>query len=222
MWTYEVGTKWETDDHRLSLDSDIFYNDYSNFIGQNSLAPSKFGGFTAINLNTGKVQSYGAEVEADWHPTQRLDFNAGLTLLHARITDGSEYVQTTGMPLPDNRILFTPDWNFDLNGSYTQPIGDDSLRFDGTLIGKGDRVGSTLTPTSVPQLPAYLLVNSSITYTHGRYQLALFATNLTNTKYFESYLDSSLLTTAGLGPVAHNLGVLGDLRRVGVRAAYKF
>ncbi len=222
VWTYELGTKWETDDHKLSVDADVFYNDYSNFIGQNSLAPTAGGSFVAINLNTGQVESYGAELEADWRPTRRWDFSAGLTLLHARITNGSEYEETTKMPLPSDRILFTPDWNFDLNGSYTQPIGDDALRFDGTLIGKGDRVGSTLTPTSVPVLPAYLLVNASITYIHGPYQLALFATNLTNTKYYESYLDSSLLSTAGLGPYAHDLGILGDLRRVGVRASYKF
>ncbi len=223
VWTYELGTKWESSDRTLSADADIFYNDYSNFIGQNSLYPCGGGTFCAINLNTGAVQSYGAEVEGDWRPTQRWDFSAGLTLLHARITDGSEYEKTTTLPLPSDRILFTPDWNFDLNGSYTQPIGDDSLRFDGTLIGKGDRVGSTLTPSSVPVLPAYLLVNTSITYIHGRYQLAAFATNLTNTKYFESYLDSSLLSTAGFPPpLVHNLGVLGDLRRVGVRASYKF
>ena len=223
VWTYEVGSKWESGDHKMSLDADVFYNDYSDFIGQNSLAPAAGGGFVAINLNTGQVQSYGAELEADWRPTERWDFNAGLTYLHARITNGSEYVQTTGMPLPSDRILFTPDWNFDLNGSYTQPIGDDSLRFDGTLIGKGDRVGSTLTPASVPVLPAYMMVNTSITYIHGRYQLAAFATNLTNTRYFESYLDSSLLSTAGFPPaLSHNLGVLGDLRRVGVRASYKF
>ena len=223
VWTYELGTKWESLDRTLSVDADVFYNDYSNFIGQNSLAPLSSGGFGAINLNTGQVESYGAEAEADWHPTRRWDFNAGVTLLHARITNGSEYVDTTGMPLPSNRILFTPDWNFDINGSYTQPIGDDSLRFDGTVIAKGDRVGSTLTPTSVPELPAYAIVNTDITYTHGRYQLAVFATNLTNTKYFESYLDGSLLSTAGFPPpLVHNLGVLGDLRRVGVRAQYKF
>jgi iron complex outermembrane receptor protein len=223
VWTYEVGTKFETDDHKLAVDADIFYNDYSNFIGQNSLAPCGGGAFCADNLNTGQVTSYGAELEAQYHPTERWDFSGGLTLLHARITNGSEYVQTTGMALPTDRILFTPDWNFFANGSYTQPIGSDSLRFDGTLIGKGDRVGSTLSPASVPVLPSYYLVNGSITYLHGRYQLALFATNLTNTKYFESYLDSSLLSVAGFPPfLSHNLGILGDLRRVGVRASYKF
>jgi iron complex outermembrane receptor protein len=123
VWTYETGAKVELLDRKLSFDTALFYNDYSNFIGQNSLAPSTngSGAFVAINLNTGKVQSYGAELEASYRPTERLNFSTGLTLLHARITDGSEYVQTTGMALPSDRILFTPDWNFYVNGSYTQP-----------------------------------------------------------------------------------------------------
>ena len=222
VWTYEVGAKVETDDHRLSLDSALFYNDYSDFIGQNSLAPCG-PVFCADNLNTGKVQSYGVEFEAVWRPTERLDFGAGLTLLHARITDGSEYTTTTTLPLPSNRILFTPDWNFYVNGGYTQPIGADNLRFDATVIGKGDRVGSTLSPASVPVLPAYYLTNASIAYNHEHLQIALYATNLFDTRYYESYLDKSLLTTAGFGgPLANNLGIQGDRRRVGVRASYKF
>ena len=224
VWTYETGAKFETADHKLSLDGDIFYNDYRDFIGQNSLAPGPGGTFIAINLNTGTVQSYGAELEADYRPTERWAFNAGVTLVHARITDGSDYFETTGFAVASNRILFTPDWNFDLNGSYTQQIGEDSLRFDGTLIGKGDRVGSSLSASSVPLLPAYLMGNASITYVHGRYQIAVFATNLTDTKYWESYLDKSLLSKAL--PTApflwNNLGILGDRRRVGVRASYKF
>ena len=92
-----------------------------------------------------------------------------------------------------------------------------------TEIGKGDRVGSTLTPASVPVLPAYYLTNASIAYNHDHLLVALFATNLFDTKYFESYLDKSLLTTAGFPPpLSHNLGIQGDRRRVGVRASYKF
>ena len=224
VWTYEVGAKTESQDHRLSADVAVFYNDYNDFIGQNSLAASTTGvGFVAINLNTGHVQSYGVEIEAQYRPIDRLAFSTGITLQHARITDGSEYVQTTGMPLPSDRILFQPDWNFYANASYTYPIGADDLRWDGTLIGKGDRVGSTLSPASVPKLDPYYLVNTSLTYTHGRIELSLFATNLFNEKYLESYLDSSLLTTAGFPAfLAHNLGIQGDRRRVGVRVGYKF
>ena len=226
VWTYELGTKDEFLERRLSVDVAFFYNDYDDFIGQNSLAPSTVapGSFVAINLNTGHVESYGAEVEATYRPTQRLTFSTGITLQHARITDGSEYTQTTGLPLPSERILFTPDWNFYVNGSYNQPIfNGDHLRFDATVIAKGDRVGSTLSAASVPELDPYALLNLSVTFTHGPYEVAVFGTNVTNTKYLESYLDSSLLTVAGFPPaLSHNLGIQGDRGRYGVRASYKF
>jgi len=64
VWTYELGTKFDAFDRRLTINADVFYNDYKDFIGQNSLAPNTSGGFVAINLNTGTVESYGAEVEA--------------------------------------------------------------------------------------------------------------------------------------------------------------
>ncbi|MCE3520116.1 TonB-dependent receptor, partial [Escherichia coli] len=65
VWTYELGTKFSGMNSRLTVNADIFYNDYNDFIGQNSLAPSSTGaGFVAINLNTGHVESYGAEIEA--------------------------------------------------------------------------------------------------------------------------------------------------------------
>jgi iron complex outermembrane receptor protein len=225
VWTYETGTKLELLNRKLTFDTAIFYNDYSNFIGQNSLAPSTIvpGSFVAVNLNTGKVQSYGAEIEAAYRPTERLAFSTGISLLHARITDGSEYVQTTGMPLPDDRILFTPDWNFYANASYTHPLGNDALRLDGTVIGKGDRIGSTLSAASVPVLAPYFLTNASIAYLHDHIEVALFGANIFDAKYLESYLDRSLLTTAGFPPpLANNLGIQGDRRRYGVRASYKF
>jgi iron complex outermembrane receptor protein len=225
VWTYELGVKLATLNRKLSVEADVFYNDYDNFIGQNSLAPSTIvpGSFVAINLNTGHVTSYGAELEAQYRPTERWAFSTGITLEHARITDGSEYVETTGMPLPSDRILFLPDWNFFVDGNYSHPIGADILRFDATVIGKGDRIGSTLSPASVPVLSPYFLVNGTIGYIHGHIEFDLFATNLFNTKYLESYLDSSLLTVAGFPPaLSHNLGIQGDRRRVGIRATYKF
>lgn len=224
VWTYELGEKYETSDHKLILDADVFYNNYSNYIGQNSLAPSTSGvGFVAINLNSGQVESYGAELEAQYHPTPRWDFSGQLTLMHARITNGSEYVETTDMPLPTSRILFVPDWDFTLNGGYTQPLGDDqALRFDATVIAKGDRVGSTLSPASVPVMPAYALVNGDITWTRGHVALSVFGTNLTDTKYMTSYLDGSLLAVATSGVFHYNLSIPADRRRVGVRVKYAF
>ena len=226
VWTYELGTKLSVLDRKISLNADVFYNDYKHFIGQNALAPIP-GGYTAINLNTGTVRSYGAEFEVHARPTPNWRIDGGLTLLHARITDQSEYVALIGERLPSNRILFVPDWNFNIGSNYTVPLPhDDALVFDASLIGKGSRVGSSLDPATSPKLASYYLVNGSITLRIAKgYEVSVFATNLFNEKYIESYLDKSLLVkaTGALAPlVASDLAIQGDRRRVGIRASVKF
>jgi iron complex outermembrane recepter protein len=223
--TEEIGAKMDTLNHRLSIDTDVFYNNYAHFIGQNSLAPSAGGAFVAINLNSGHVISYGAELETHFKATQRWRLDAGLTLLHARINNQSEYIETTGYALPTDRILFTPDWNYNVDAHYTVPMRDgrDALEFMIGAVGKGSRAGSSLSPTVAPVLSPYSLVNTSMTYRLPHLEIAVFASNLFNKKYFESYIDSSSLTRAGLPAfIASDLGVEGDLRRVGIRAKYSF
>lgn len=224
--TSEVGAKYQALEHRLSIDADVFYNNYAHFIGQNSLAPSTGGvGFVAINLNSGQVKSYGAELEAHFNATRQWRFDAGLTLLHSRIVNQGEYEETTGSSLPSNRILFTPDWNYNLDSSYTFPMvnGRDFMELMLGTVGKGSRTGSSLDPAVAPVLSSYSLINASLTYRMPHLELALFGTNLLDRQYFESYIDSSALIKAGLpAALASDLGLMGDRRRVGIRGKYSF
>ncbi len=225
VWTYEAGTKFSAFGNRLSVDTDVFYNDYSDFIGQNALAPSTTGaGFVAVNLNSGQAETYGWEAELHARPTQAWRIDAGITLLHARVTNDDEFLRTTGYPLSSNHILFVPDWNFNAGTSYTQPISDDdNLVFAVDVIGKGSRLGSSLNPAVAPFLRAYVLTNPSITWQHKNIAVSLFATNLFDTRYVESYLDQSLLVRAGVPPpIGSDLSIQGDRRRVGLRASYRF
>jgi iron complex outermembrane recepter protein len=224
--TSELGTKFQALDHRLSIDADVFYNNYAHFIGQNSLAPSTGGvGFVAINLNSGQVKSYGAELESHFNATHEWRFDAGVTLLHSRIVNQGEYEETTGTSLPGNRILFTPDWNYNLDTSYTFPMvnGRDFLELMVGTVGKGSRTGSSLDPAVSPVLSSYTLINASLTYRMPHLEFALFGTNLLDRQYFESYIDSSALIRAGLpAGLASDLGLMGDRRRVGIRGKYSF
>ena len=224
VWTYELGTKFAVLNRKLSVDAAVFYNDYDDFIGQNSLAPSTTGaGFVAINLNTGHVESYGAEGEAHWRVTDNWRIDAGLTLLHARITDDSQYFRTTGTHVSTDRVIFTPDWNFNLGTDYVVPLGPNQLVFDAVLLGKGDRPGSSLDPNSAPVLKSYYLVNGSIAYRlSSGIEVAVYGTNLFDETYIESYIDKSALVRAGLGAIASNLAIPGDRRRVGVRASLRY
>lgn len=220
VWTYELGNKFTSEDGRLTLNTSIYYNDYSHYIGQNSLTPA----LIAVNLNTGDVTSYGVEVEGVWRPTDAFTLQGGLTYNHARITDDSEYEAVIGTSLPSDRILFQPDWNFFVTPSYTIPLGGGDLRFDATAIYKGERAGSSLSPTFSPMLEGYYLLNGNISYSRDEWTVALWGTNLTDEEYYDSYLDRSLLGAlfGDASPITRNLGIMGDGRRVGVRVSARF
>tara|TARA_R110002110_G_scaffold415785_2_gene655801 strand:- start:6738 stop:8858 length:2121 start_codon:yes stop_codon:yes gene_type:complete len=225
VWTYEVGSKTQLLDGRLNMNLAAFYNDYEDFIGQNALAPNQDvpESFVTIDLNTGDVESYGAELEIDYSPAERWLFDASLTLLHARVTDDSRFRETTGFGLPTDKILFTPDWNFHIAGNYILPLGSDSLTFNLGLTGKGEREGSSLSETFSPTLEEYYLVDGFVSYRRGNLEVALFGKNLLNEEYFESYIDQSVLQRAGLpAPLISSLGIPGAERRVGVRVSLEF
>ena len=222
VWTYEVGAKLQAVDRRLVLSTAAFYNDYKHFIGQNSLAPRTDGaGIIGINLNTGDVTSYGVEAEFTFRATEAWTIRGGGTLMHARITDDSEYTAVTGRQLPSDRIIFQPDWQVSLGTDYVFDVGADTITLSAGLVGKGERKGSSLSETFSPTLEAYWLMNGSITYRHDNVEAALFVTNLFDADYYESYIDSSVLTVAGL-PALGSLGIIGDRRRVGVRLGVDF
>lgn len=219
VWTYEIGDKFTNESRTLTVNTAIYYNDYSHYIGQNALTPQ----LIAVNLNTGDVESYGVEVEAVWSPNDIFQLKAGGTWNHARITDDSEFAAIIGHGLPSDRILFQPDVNGYVSGNVTYPVGPGDLRMDVTASYKGERVGSTLSPTTFPTLEGYTIVNANIAYEWDRYTVALFATNLFDADYYDSYLDKSLLAAFGFpAPMVRELGITGDHRRVGVRLSAKF
>jgi iron complex outermembrane receptor protein len=222
VWTYEIGSKLATSDRAFSLQGAIFYNDYSDMIGQNSLAPMVGGGgIVGINLNTGDAESYGVEIEFDAQLSDAWSIRGGGMLQRARITDDSRYVATTGRQLPSDRIPFNPDWNLNLQTDYVVPVGRGELTLTGGIVGKGDRVGASLSETFSPKLDDYFLANASIIYRIDNLEMAIFSNNLFEEEYYESYIDSSTLTVAGL-PALGSLGQIGDGRRVGFRVGYSF
>lgn len=220
VWTYEVGNKFTTADNALMLNVALYYNDYENYIGQNSLTPA----LIAVNLNTGDVESFGAELEGAWRPTDAFAVQGGVTYNHARITDDSAYRRVIGSGLASDRILFQPDWNLFVTPSYTIPVPGGDLRLDTTVTYKGERAGSSLSPTFSPTLEGYTLVNANVAYNTRNWTVALFGTNLTDEEYYDSYLDRSLLAAlfGSANPITRNLGIMGDGRRVGVRLSAKF
>lgn len=218
-WTYEGGIKYATP--AVSLSGTVFYSDYKDYIGLNSIAPAVGGGLVTVDLNTGDVESYGIELEAMVRPVPNWTLRSGLTWMHARITDDSAYRSVTGMTLSSDRLTFQPDWTASFSSDYRIETGSDSdVTLSAGLVGKGKRLAATLNPATPTFLDSYWLTNASVAYRTGPVEVALFANNIFNTKYFESYIEKTTLALAGLP--ASDLGITGDRRRYGVRASLKF
>lgn len=225
VWTYELGTKLTALDRRLSVNADVFYNDYNDFIGPNAIAPSTSGaGFVTVDLNAGHVTSYGFESEVNWNVTNAWNLHGSVTLLHARVTNDDEFVQVAGYALPGERIPFVPDWNFLLGTRYKVQINaQDDVSFNADEVAKGSRTGGSLDPTVDPLLKPYYLFNPSIEYHHNNIEVALFGTNVFNERYLENYFDKSYLVRAGFtGNLVSSLSIPGERGRYGVRFSVKY
>ena len=220
-WTYEVGSKYVSPDRVLSVSGNVFYSDYSDYIGLNSIAPATGGGLVTVDLNSGDVESYGAELEATVRPVTNWSINGSVTYVHARLTDSTPYTLVTGRTLPSDRLTFQPDFSGNLYSDYTIPLGgEDTLTLTGGVVAKGKRLAATLNQTTPTILKGYALVNAAITYRSGPLELAAFANNILQQDYFDAYIEKTTLALAGLP--ASDLGIIGDRRRIGVRLGFRF
>lgn len=219
-WTYEIGSKYASPDGRGSLAGAIFYNDYTDYIGLNSIAPAEGGGLVTVDLNSGDVESYGIELEGQYRPVPAWSFSGGVTLMRARLTDTTPYTETTGRTLSSDRLTFQPDWSANLATDYTFDLGDGEFVLSGNVTGKGKRLAGTLNETTPTFLDSYWLVGASATYRTGPFEIAAFVSNAFDEDYWESYIERTTLVLAGLPP--SDLGIQGDGRRYGVRTSLRF
>ena len=219
-WTYEVGARYNTDDRRFGLSGAVFFSDYTDYIGLNSIAPATGGGLVTVDLNSGDVESYGFEIETTFRPVPQWTLSGNFSYVHARLTNTDAYTATTGRVLSSDRLTFQPDYTFAVNSDYEVPIGDDTLTFSLGATGKGERLAATLNQTTPTFLDGYVLVNAQVTYAHGPFEFSLFATNALNEDYWESYIERTTLALAGLP--ASDLGIVGDRGRYGARVRFAF
>ncbi|RVQ69714.1 TonB-dependent receptor [Croceicoccus ponticola] len=219
-WTYEVGAKYGAPGGNAGIAGALFYNDYKDYIGLNSIAPAAGGGLVTVDLNSGDVETYGVELEGFVKPVPAWSVSGGLTLMHARFTDSSAYTQTTGRTLSSDRLTFQPDWSANLATDYTIDLGASEFVLSANVTGKGKRLAATLNQTTPTLLDGYWLVGGSATYRTGPVQISAFVSNLFKEEYWESFIERTTLQLAGLP--ASDLGIMGDSRRVGVRAALNF
>ena len=233
VWSYEAGWKTQLFDHRLRLQLDGFYNDYSNYqvdgiinlaTGTSGTGNTKGATIKGVEFQgQGRFGGLGVDFGLAW-----VDSSIGLvTLTNNRLlpNGGNNLGPQCAAGVPSNPPIcfnygpyfvsvqgrsntYAPRWTYNFGVEYNFDMGRGATltpRVDYSYQGSQ---WTTLLQNSTDYLASHGLWNARVTYSQGRYSLTGYVTNLANKTYVSGQFG--------------NNEFLGPPRQFGVRASYNF
>ena len=180
--SYEAGARLQFLDRKLTLNPTVFYEDWSKIQVQSVYFPPRSAIGVVVLQNAGAAEGKGVELEWNYAVLPGLHLFGTLATLDLHY---SNIGTATGITL-HSPLERAPKLTYSLGGSYTY-----GLSAAGDLTGSLNysyegRQNSTPTDADTLILPAYSLLNGRIEWTelHRHYSIALFGTNLTNSRYY--------------------------------------
>lgn len=172
---YELGLKWLVPDHRMRVNADVFYIDWTSM----QLTVTRNG--LSFMGNGGKATSRGAEVSWRYNPLAGLTFWANAAYTRARLaadTPAGSIVGYKGDTLP-----YVPKWNANVGGDYDFPFGSSGWSgfVGGNLSFIGERYSNFNTvPAPRVRLPSYNIINLHMGVNYRGWTIQAFVKNLAN------------------------------------------
>lgn len=219
---YEIGAKSQFFGHRLTLNGDVFWEDFSNFQA-NTFVLNPATSTTTVTLgDAGNVRSRGLELNAVWRATSTLSFNGGYTYDNAYIVtyncNAAASIASTSPTNSNNQSLakcvahdgkvlpFAPKNKFNVTGNYDAPVPANwpfDLRISATYS-YSSMINFDLDQSQLARQPSYGLFDATMAFTSkdGRYRLTLIGKNLGDQYY------TTFITPGGTGPAAGTLNPL--------------
>jgi outer membrane receptor protein involved in Fe transport len=246
LWSYEIGSKNTFLDHRLQINTSLFYIDWSN-IQQNVYLPACGEQFTA---NLGKAKSEGGDIEVLYKPVDVLTFDVTAAYTDARLTktscagaltyngagcsgtDPSTGAPITGLPIASNGdALLGAPWSFTASSEYHLPVWEGRtpyvrLDFQHSTAQKsllqGQDTKNALFDQTLPGLPVLNNLSARAGLRFNGVDLSVYGNNLTNAHplMFEA---RDIATGPGVPPsdlLYFGRGVRP--RTVGITATYRY
>jgi iron complex outermembrane receptor protein len=206
VWSYELGEKLKMLDARVSINGDVYYEDWSNI--QQQVAPPCGFKFTT---NAGKAKVYGAELEAAVVLLPGLVFSQSVGYTHAT---NSATVPDAGVKDGD-RLLDVPKVTSNTTLTYRYPLaGTLNLiaRLNNSYV---DSIQDITFKRNT--LPSYDLVDTRFGVETDRWSAVFFLDNLTNKKALLSDTGALSANVPIFERVATN-----QPRTIGADVSYKF
>ena len=206
VWNYELGEKLKFLNSRVSINGDVYYEDWTNV--QQQVAPTCGFKFTA---NAGKATVYGAELEVAVVLTQGFILSQNIGYANAK---NSTTVAAANV-LSGERLLDVPQVTANTSLNYKQPLNEQLTmvaRVTNTYVDSIQDL--TYTRNS---LPPYDLVNFRLGVENPRWSAYLFADNLTN----------KMALLGDTGALSANISILNRIatnqpRTIGADLSFKF
>ena len=247
LWSYELGGKNTLLDHRLQINSSLFYIDWRN-IQQNVYLPSCGEQFTA---NLGKARSLGGELEILYKPVEALSFDLTAAYTDAQLTKTSCSGTLTfngsicaGGSVPVAPIASSGDallgapWSFTASAEYHLPAWQGHtpyLRMDfqhqtaqRKLLQGQDSHNALYDPT-IPGLPVINDLSLRAGVRFSGVDLSLYANNVTNAHPLE-FESRDIAVTPPIGGTYSDAAQTDKLyfgrgvrpRTLGITATYRY
>ena len=205
---YEAGFKSSLADRTVQFNASVFHYKFTDgFINVDSPTSP-----LPVTINAAGISSYGVEADLMWRPVRQLTVSMGGGWLDSTIDSN---VTVGGASLKGKRTFQSPRWTYNVQGTFTQPIGGDMSLF---VAGDANWRSSQfyeVTNSVNSREPGYWIVNGRIGLNgpDDRWTLALFAKNLTKTVY-RAYVNE-------LPDFGWILNVYGQPRTYGLSASFK-
>ena len=177
----EAGYKADMFDHRLEINTDIFYLSRHDAQIKTSFqsVPDNPDDFVFYTGNAASGHNYGLEGDANWRATDRVTVGADLGLLQTYFEDFVQQGASGTTTLPVSRELANaPHWQAAVNGTYRDPRGA-FARIDVTGMGG---YYFDLPPNETTSHP-YGLLNAKIGWETARWSVYLSGRNLLDKRY---------------------------------------
>ncbi len=222
---YEAGLKTQLLDGRLTLNTAIFQTEISDY---QTAITEVLETTTAIRqyvANTGEVRSRGAEADLAFQASDLVSFNASVSYNDATYLDYENAQQApenlnlgaiqdlSGEPLPG-----APEWTYTLGADIAYPVawGDRALEVYGNAnYAYRTEYFTAISNSRHSEVDAHgiLTARVGVRTEDARWDLSLWAKNLTDEEYFQT------LSPGNTGSVG---GVVGEPRYVGVTVRTNF
>jgi iron complex outermembrane receptor protein len=198
--SYELGTKTNWQNNRLSCNLSLFYMDIDDM--QVTEYPNAY---LMVASNAGKAHSYGAEIEAKYKPLRELTLFGAFGIIRGEY---DEYMGYGGVDYSGNELKSTPQYSLNLGGQYRHSSG---FYFGLDVAGYGKTYFNEDNGDTSERDP-YTTVNAKAGMELTNWDFYVYAKNLFDEEYFSSIFTSGI----------RNSYMVGEPQRFGVNVVMRF